>query len=102
MVEARGKEMDQSETVTLLNDMCIMAPATLIDRRLRWEAVDGRTVRVTFTNADQTVAAELSFNDADELTDFRSDDRYQLSGDGRSARKVRWSTNPPASMPTSN
>jgi hypothetical protein len=92
VVDARGNEMDQSETVTLLNDMCIMAPAALIDRRLRWEAVDGRTARVTFTNAGHTVAAELSFNDAGELTDFRSDDRYLLSADGRGARKVRWST----------
>jgi len=92
VVDARGKEMNQSETVTLLNDMCIMAPATLIDRRLRWEAVDGRTARVTFASAGQTVSAELSFNDAGELADFRSDDRYQLSADGRTSRKVRWST----------
>jgi hypothetical protein len=48
--------------------------------------------QVTLTNAGQTVAAELSFNDAGELTDFRSDDRYQISADGRSARRVRWST----------
>ena len=92
VADARGKEMNQSETVTLLNDMCIMAPATLIDRRLRWEAVDGRTAHVMFTNAGQTVAAELSFNDAGELADFQSDDRYQLAADGGSARKVRWST----------
>ena len=92
VVDAGGPEMNQSETVTLLNDMCIMAPATLTDRRLRWEAVDGRTARVTFTNAGHTVAAELSFDDGGELTNFRSDDRYQLSADGRSARLVRWST----------
>ena len=92
VVEASGTELNQSETVTLLNDMCIMAPATLTDRRLRWEAVDERTARVTFTNAGPVVAAELTFNDAGELTDFKSDDRYQISSDGRSARKVRWST----------
>ena len=90
VVDAGGHEMNQSETVTLLNDMCIMAPATLIDRRLRWQAIDDRTARVTLSNAGQTVTADLSFNDAGELTDFRSDDRYQISG--RAARKVRWST----------
>ena len=92
VVDASGPEMNQSETVTLLNDMCVMAPATLIDRRLMWEAIDGHTARVTFANAGQTVAAELSFNDAGELADFRSDDRYQLSSAGQSARNVRWST----------
>jgi Family of unknown function (DUF6544) len=39
-----------------------------------------------------TIRAELSFNEAGELTNFRSDDRYQTSPDGKSMRKVRWST----------
>ena len=30
MVDARGEVMDRSETVTLFNDMCILAPATLL------------------------------------------------------------------------
>ncbi|HAM09372.1 MAG: hypothetical protein A2X04_09740 [Bacteroidetes bacterium GWF2_41_9] len=29
VVDASGKEMDQGETVTVFNDMCFMAPATL-------------------------------------------------------------------------
>jgi hypothetical protein len=29
--------MSQSETVTLFNDMCIMAPATLVDAPIAWE-----------------------------------------------------------------
>jgi hypothetical protein len=45
-----------------------------------------------FTNAGHTIRAELSFNDAGELIDFQSDDRYQASPDGRSFRKLRWST----------
>jgi len=31
VVKKEGKDMDQAETVTLFNDMCMMAPATLID-----------------------------------------------------------------------
>jgi hypothetical protein len=86
-----GTEMTQSETVTLFNDMCVMAPAALISPAITWEAVDAHAVRARFTNAGHTIRAELQFNDAGELTNFLSDDRYQLSPDG-SVRKVRWST----------
>lgn len=92
VVRAAGPEMDQSETVTLFNDMCVLAPATLIDPHVVWQAVDDRTARASFTNAGHTIRAELSFNAAGELTNFSSDDRYQTSSDGKSARKLRWST----------
>ena len=91
VAEAAGWETTQSETVTLFNDMCVMAPGTLIDRRITWEGVDARTARATFTNAGFSIRAELSFNEAGELTNFWSDDRYQLTPDG-SLRKLRWST----------
>jgi Family of unknown function (DUF6544) len=57
-----------------------------------WEPVDARTARASFTNAGHTIRAELSFNEAGELTNFWSDDRYQTSPDGKSVKKVRWST----------
>ena len=38
VADASGADMTKAETVTLLNDMCIMAPATLIDSRIAWEA----------------------------------------------------------------
>jgi hypothetical protein len=89
---ADGPEATQAETVTLFNDMCIMAPATLIDPAIAWEAVDSRTARARFTNAGHTIRAEVSFNDVGELTNFLSDDRHQVSSDGTSMRPVRWST----------
>ena len=90
VVDVSGEEMNQSETVTLFNDMCVMAPATLISRAITWEAVDARIARAAFTNAGHTIHAELTFNDAGELTNFWSDDRYQA--DGQKIRKLRWST----------
>ena len=92
VVQVSGPEMSQGETVTMFNDMCVMAPATLIDRAIAWAPVDDRTARASFTNAGHTIRAELSFNDAGELTNFWSDDRYQTSPDGKSVKKVRWST----------
>lgn len=89
---AGGREMNRSETVTLFNDMCVMAPATLIDPAIGWEVVDASSVRATFHHAKQTIQATLVFSESGELVNFISDDRYQLSPDARSARKVRWST----------
>ena len=37
VVDAKGEKMNQGETVTLLNDMCFMAPATLIDKNIKWD-----------------------------------------------------------------
>jgi hypothetical protein len=92
VVDMSGPDMTQAETVTLFNDMCIMAPATLIDPAIAWQAVDTHTARATFTNAGHTIRAELSFNDAGELTNFWSDDRRRVSSDGKVMAAVRWST----------
>ncbi len=92
VVDVSGPEMSQGETVTMFNDMCVMAPGTLVDPAIVWEPVDGRTVRAGFTNAGHTIRAVLSFNDTGELTTFWSDDRYRTSPDGRTVNKERWST----------
>jgi len=92
LVDVSGDEMNQGETVTLFNDRCVMAPATLVDPAIVWEPVDARTARATFTNAGQTIHAELSFNDAGELSNFWSDDRYRTSSDGATVKRMRWST----------
>ncbi|MGE4053501.1 MAG: DUF6544 family protein [Vicinamibacterales bacterium] len=89
---AAGAEMTQAETVTLFNDMCIMAPGTLIDPGIEWEPVDAHTASARFTNAGHTIRAVLTFNDEGELVDFVSDDRMQTSSDGTVVRHLRWST----------
>ena len=92
VVDAAGEDMSQAETVTLFNDMCIFAPAALIDSAIRWAPVDEHTVRAAFTKADHTIQASLVFNDAGELVNFHSDDRRRASTDGGSFDAVRWST----------
>ena len=61
VVNAKGKEMNQGETVTLFNDMCFMAPASLIDRNIEWEEIDNITVDANFTNDNITISARLFF-----------------------------------------
>jgi hypothetical protein len=91
VVEAGGPQLNQSETVTMFNDLCVLAPAALLDAPVIWEEVDARSTRAIFTNAGHTIRAELVFDDAGDLVDFVSDDRFQTS-DGTSYRRYPWST----------
>jgi hypothetical protein len=89
MVDLTGASISAAETVTVLNDLCLMAPGALLDSRLAWTPVDDRTARVTFTNGAHRVTATLSFDEG-ELVDFWSDDRPDSSSG--SFVPMRWST----------
>ena len=86
-----GEEMDISETVTFFNDMCCMAPATLIDKRIKWIETDGNNVKAEFTNNNITISAWLYFNESGELINFISNDRYAYD-DVLGMRRLPWST----------
>ena len=72
--------------------MCLLAPAMLVDPAIHWTEAGPDTVRATFTNAGHTIHADLVFNDAGELVDFVSDDRFAGAPDGRSFTRMRWTT----------
>lgn len=91
VVDAKGEKMNQGETVTLFDDMCFFAPATLIDKNIQWESIDPLTVKARFTHNNITITALLCFNEKGELTNFISDDRY-LTTDGKTYIKYKWST----------
>ncbi len=91
VVDARGKEMDQGETVTVFNDMCFMAPATLIDPNIEWTEVDNITADARFTNGNITVSATLYFNEEGELVNFLSNDRFETA-DGKTYKNNPWLT----------
>ncbi|HYN34487.1 MAG TPA: DUF6544 family protein [Ilumatobacteraceae bacterium] len=92
MVDASGPDMNRGETVTIFNDLCILAPAALIDAPVTWHVLDEHRVRGAYTYGVNTVTAELSFNDDHELIDFCSDDRSAVSTDGETFTPQRWST----------
>lgn len=87
-----GREMDIAETVTFFNDMCFMAPATLIDPRIQWLEVDDRVVTASFTRGPVTIKAKLQFDAAGRLMDFYSADRYAVGDDGQSMQRMPWRT----------
>ena len=92
IIDARGPEMNRAETVTLFNDLCVLAPGRLVDPAIRWEPIDDTHARATFTRGDQTISAELRFDPSGMLVDFVSDDRARASADGATFTPARWST----------
>ncbi len=80
VVNAFGQKMNQGESVTVLNDICVMAPGSLIDRRISWETIDSTTVKAVFTNKGITVSAVLYFTNDGKLVNFISNDRYETNG----------------------
>ncbi len=86
-----GKEMGISETVTFFNDMCCLAPATLIDPRINWIKTDGNRVLAEFTDNGITISAWLHFGKDGRLVNFISDDRYEYIEKGKAERRT-WLT----------
>lgn len=91
VVDAQGEIMNKSETVTLFNDMCLLAPAALIDHHIQWATIDPHTVKAIFTNGGNTISATLILNDRIELVNFLSNDRSQTT-DGKTYKSYPWST----------
>ncbi|MFN8135287.1 MAG: DUF6544 family protein [Bacteroidales bacterium] len=78
VVAESGAVLDKTETVTLFNDMCLLAPATLIDKRIQWKPVDSKSVAATFTNHGISITAMLYFNEKGQLINFLSNERTAL------------------------
>ncbi|MEO7996528.1 MAG: DUF6544 family protein [Gemmatimonadaceae bacterium] len=75
MVDKRGAGLTNDETVTLMNDVLVLAPAAVLDLPFTFESTGAHTLRATFQNAGYTVSAMLKFNAAGDLTGFQSADR---------------------------
>jgi len=91
VVDAKGPEMNKGETVTVLNDMCFMAPGSLISKNMTWETMDTGQVKAAFTNGQITVSAILTFDDEGKLVNFLSFDRFETS-DGKNYINNPWET----------
>jgi hypothetical protein len=92
VVDAAGAEMDRGETVTVFNDLVVLAPGAIAGAPIRWVAIDDRHVRGFYTNGSQTVSAVLTFDSSGDLVDFVSEDRLRASADGTSFVGQPWST----------
>ena len=91
VLDLENPELDQGETVTVFNDLVVLAPGAIVGASIRWTSVDDRHVRGVFTNGRHSVTARLTF-DGDRLVNFVSDDRFRASQDGKELVPQTWST----------
>jgi hypothetical protein len=84
--------MDKAESVTLFNDLCLFAPAGLVQAPITWSAIDDRHARGTYHHGSYSVTATLEFDSHGDLLDFVSDDRLRDDGRGKTYTQMRWST----------
>ncbi|HTZ45001.1 MAG TPA: DUF6544 family protein [Jatrophihabitans sp.] len=95
LVDAASPEVARAETVTVFNDLCVLAPAALVDAPVDWTVLGERRVRGSFTRGPHTVAAELRFDREGWLAEFVAEDRlrYRSGGTRRPGfEPQRWST----------
>jgi len=85
VVNIKGGALNKTETVTLFNDMCLLAPATLIDKKIEWELIDSSSAKAIYTNNGITISATLYFDELGRLANFVSDDRSSID-DGKTYR----------------
>lgn len=90
MVDKSGPVLTRAETVTMMNDILVMAPAAVLDLPFTWTTTGAHTLAATFTNAGHTVSAEITFDPPGDLVGFVSRDRPQDVD--RGDRNVPWST----------
>jgi len=90
LVQQRGEDLGRAETVTVFNDLCLLAPTALLDPGIEWRTIDAHTVHARFTAGGHTVGATLVFGSDGELVDFVSDDRARSTDTG--LEPTPWST----------
>jgi hypothetical protein len=88
MVNKSGTAITHDETVTLMNDVLVLAPAAALDLPFTFETIDERSVSATFQNAGFAVAATLTFDSTGDLVGFESADRAH----DREGGAAIWST----------
>lgn len=79
VVHHEGKMMDESDAVTLLNDICLFAPNVLRNDAFSLEEIDETHTRIIFHYPGGSVMATLEFDNTGKLINFYSDDRYDVN-----------------------
>jgi hypothetical protein len=88
VVDKQGVGLTTDETVTLMNDVLIMAPAAVLELPFTFEPTGAQSLRATFRNAGFAVLADLTFDAAGDLVGFLSADRSH----DREGGPATWST----------
>lgn len=79
LIQMHNQELFTAETVTFFNELCLYAPAALINDEIKWETINDLTVKASFETYGNAISATLFFNENGQLVNFLSHDRYAVS-----------------------
>jgi hypothetical protein len=88
LFDARGTELTQATMLRYLNEV-MWFPTAFLGDNMRWEALDDRSARVTFSDGGGNVSAVLYFDPDGRLTNFEAMRYYENLGN---YSLERWST----------
>jgi hypothetical protein len=88
LTRVRGKEVDQSELVTILAAAPLL-PAFFLQPYIHWTEIDRHTVSAAIACNGITASGLFFFNDRDEFIRFETDDRWETRGRGK-FRQTHW------------
>lgn len=89
VVDAKGKEMDESSLVTLLSEF-LMVPTYALHDYVTWTAVDSNTAKAVIDYNGSKISGFFYFNEKGECIRFESNDRY-YTPDGKDPKNYKWS-----------
>jgi hypothetical protein len=89
VVNIRGLEIDLSALIIFINDM-VMWPTAFVSDYIHWEPIDAATARLRVNLHGRQFSAVCHFNEAGEMVNFVSEDRYRSVGKG--FEQDKWST----------
>jgi hypothetical protein len=93
VAECTGRELDEGELVTWLNDCVFFAPSMLLGGS-RFSHVDQERFEIAVTDRGTSVTARVRVNSRGAPVDFETTDRYLYDADDASHPflRARWST----------
>jgi hypothetical protein len=89
VADSQGRYMDESALVTVLSE-ALFTPSVALQDYIAWTARDDRSASACLRHRGLSVTGVFSFNDADELVRFDTQDRWR---DGKPPLRMPWSAN---------
>jgi hypothetical protein len=77
--DARGEELDQATMIRYLNEIMWFPTAFLADY-ISWKAEDDHSAQVTFSDGGKSVSAQMFFDAAGRLTNFKAMRYREIDG----------------------
>ena len=94
VVEGAGREYDDGELVTWLDDAVLFAPSMLLASNARWSEVDDRSFRIEISDRGHTVAGRVFVDARGAPENFETTDRFLADPDDPEHALIRgcWTT----------